>query len=100
MVRAVTEDGYTRAPRRRQAVKAALIAERGAWCEYCDRGFPASQLTLDHVIPRKRIADLDLDRTLLWDPANLKLACDRCNKRKGARTARPRPGRVEVARGW
>jgi len=49
-------------------------------CQYCNRRFPASQLSLDHVIPRSRGG-----RTT-WD--NIVSACLKCNVAKGGRTPR------------
>ncbi|MCD6451660.1 MAG: HNH endonuclease [Acidobacteria bacterium] len=47
-------------------------------CQYCGKEFPASELTLDHVIPLTRGGDHS------WE--NLVTACKGCNNRKGART--------------
>lgn len=47
-------------------------------CQYCGRAFPASELTLDHVIPASHGG-----RTS-WD--NLVAACLPCNQRKRDRT--------------
>jgi 5-methylcytosine-specific restriction endonuclease McrA len=44
-------------------------------CQYCHRVFPASKLTMDHVLPRKHGG-----RTA-WD--NIASACGPCNFRKG-----------------
>ena len=46
-------------------------------CQYCLSGFPASELTFDHLIPRSRGG-----RTS-W--TNIVTACNRCNLRKGNR---------------
>ena len=65
-------------------------------CQYCDRDFPASDLTFDHVIPRSRGG-----RTT-W--ANVVAACEPCNLAKGSRTpseshlAPRRPPRCPTAR--
>ena len=57
-------------------------------CQYCSDGFPAEQLTFDHVLPRSRGG-----RTT-WD--NVVTACQSCNLRKGNRT--PRESGMKPAR--
>ncbi|MCA1630800.1 MAG: HNH endonuclease [Acidobacteria bacterium] len=47
-------------------------------CQYCGKGLPPSELTLDHVHPRSRGGESS------WD--NLVACCKRCNHRKGSRT--------------
>ncbi len=47
-------------------------------CQYCGKGFPPSELTLDHVFPRAR------GGSSTWD--NLVTSCRRCNNVKGNRT--------------
>ena len=47
-------------------------------CQYCGRRFSATELSLDHVIPRSR------GGTTTWD--NIVSACRACNVRKGGRT--------------
>ena len=56
-----------------------VFARDGFRCVYCGRGFPAEQLTLDHVQPRMRGGDNT--------PGNLVTACAACNTRKGSRAA-------------
>ncbi|MCB2055915.1 MAG: HNH endonuclease [Geminicoccaceae bacterium] len=46
-------------------------------CQYCGHGFPAQELTFDHLVPRSRGG-----RTS-W--ANIVTACNRCNLSKGNR---------------
>ena len=46
-------------------------------CQYCGSGFPAENLTFDHVIPRAR------GGTTLW--GNVVTACAPCNLSKGHR---------------
>ncbi len=46
-------------------------------CQYCRHVLPASDLTLDHVVPRSRGGRTD------WD--NLVACCHRCNTLKGDR---------------
>lgn len=47
-------------------------------CQYCGVKFPASELTLDHVVPRCQ------GGTSKWE--NLVVACGPCNHRKNDRT--------------
>lgn len=71
--------GYDRLPE--QGVKLNrrnLFARDRNRCQYCNRIFPTSELSLDHVIPRSR-GGQDT-----WE--NLVCACIRCNARKGGRT--------------
>ena len=44
-------------------------------CQYCGQHFPRSQLTIDHVVPRK------FGGRTRWD--NVVAACDRCNCDRG-----------------
>jgi len=47
-------------------------------CQYCQRRFASSNLSLDHVIPRSR------GGSTTWE--NVVCACLKCNVRKGGRT--------------
>ncbi|PYV16934.1 MAG: HNH endonuclease [Acidobacteria bacterium] len=47
-------------------------------CQFCGRVLPASELTLDHVVPRSRGGHTD------WD--NLVACCHRCNNQKSDRS--------------
>lgn len=47
-------------------------------CQYCGRHLPKSELTLDHVIPRRKGGKTE------WE--NVVTACKVCNHRKGDRT--------------
>ena len=49
----------------------------GYACQYCQKQFPQSMLTLDHVIPRSR------GGTTVWE--NVVTACKKCNIKKGNR---------------
>ena len=55
-----------------------LYRRDGYSCQYCSHSQPASNLSIDHVLPRSRGG-----RTT-WE--NCVLACVRCNTRKGDRT--------------
>lgn len=70
---------YDRLPR--QTVKfnrRNLFARDGNRCQYCGKKFPSSELSLDHVIPRR------LGGQSTWE--NVVCACTQCNVRKGGRT--------------
>jgi 5-methylcytosine-specific restriction endonuclease McrA len=71
--------GYDRLPA--QIVKLNrrnLFARDRNTCQYCGRGFPTSELSIDHVTPRSRGGGDT------WE--NLVCACVKCNARKGGRT--------------
>lgn len=55
-----------------------LFARDGNRCQYCGRGFPTSELSLDHVVPRSRGGEAS------WE--NIVCCCVKCNVRKGGRT--------------
>jgi len=55
-----------------------LFARDANQCQYCGRGFPTSELSLDHVVPRSR------GGITSWE--NIVCACVACNVRKGGRT--------------
>ncbi len=68
-------------------------------CQFCGRIFPASELTLDHVMPRSRGGRSS------WE--NLVASCYQCNNSKGDRTPeeaglhlnrRPRPFTLHTSR--
>jgi 5-methylcytosine-specific restriction endonuclease McrA len=68
-------------------------------CQFCKRTFPASELTLDHVMPRSRGGRSS------WE--NLVACCYACNNHKGDRTPeeaglkltrRPRPFTLHTSR--
>jgi len=71
--------GYDRLPA--QGVKLNrrnLFARDRNRCQYCSALFPTSELSIDHVIPRRQ------GGPDTWE--NLVCACIRCNARKGGRT--------------
>lgn len=55
-----------------------VMARDSNQCQYCKRRLPASELSLDHVVPRS------LKGPHTWE--NVVCACLRCNVRKGGRT--------------
>ena len=70
--------GYRRIPFQGRALsrKNILMRDRNT-CQFCSRGFPASELTLDHIVPRSRGGESS------WE--NLVACCHPCNNRKGDR---------------
>jgi len=69
---------YRRIPYQSRALsrKNILLRDRNT-CQYCGVVLPASELTLDHVIPRSRGGNSS------WE--NLVACCHSCNHRKGNR---------------
>jgi len=57
-------------------------------CQYCNRRFPTSELSLDHVVPRS------VGGLATWD--NIVCACTTCNVKKGGRT--PKQANMALAR--
>lgn len=55
-----------------------LFARDEHTCQYCDRVFPLSQLSFDHVVPRSRGGETS------W--TNVVCCCIKCNSSKGNRT--------------
>jgi len=45
-------------------------------CQYCNKRFPETELTIDHVIPRSK------GGTNIWE--NVVAACKPCNQKKGS----------------
>lgn len=70
---------YDRVPRARAKLNRRNIFARDRnRCQYCGKKFPTSELSLDHVVPKK------LNGQSTWE--NLVCACVKCNARKGGRT--------------
>src|ERR1035438_2920859 len=69
---------YRRIPHQTRALsrKNILLRDRNS-CQYCGVVLPASELTLDHVVPRSRGGNST------WE--NLVACCHACNRRKGNR---------------
>jgi len=69
---------YRRIPFQGRALsrKNILLRDRNT-CQFCARVFPASDLTLDHIVPRSRGGDST------WE--NLVACCHPCNNKKGDR---------------
>ncbi len=65
-----------------------VFARDGNQCQYCGRGFPTSELSLDHVVPRSR------GGITSWE--NIVCACVACNVKKGGRT--PHEARMHLIR--
>jgi 5-methylcytosine-specific restriction endonuclease McrA len=58
--------------------RANIYARDHNTCQYCNRAFPTSDLTFDHVVPAAQGGRKD------WE--NIVTACIACNRRKGGRT--------------
>jgi 5-methylcytosine-specific restriction endonuclease McrA len=91
---------YRHIPQQSRALsrKNILLRDRNT-CQFCGTAFPASELTLDHVLPRSRGGRSS------WE--NLVASCYSCNNRKGDRTPeeaglklqrRPRPFTLHTSR--
>jgi len=91
---------YRHIPQQTRALsrKNILLRDRNT-CQFCARVFPASELTLDHVVPRSRGGHST------WE--NLVACCYQCNNQKGDRTPeeaglhlarRPRPFTLHTSR--
>ena len=91
---------YRHIPQQTRALsrKNILLRDRNT-CQFCSRHFPASELTLDHVVPRSR------GGSSTWE--NLVACCYACNNGKGDRTPeeaglklarRPRPFTLHTSR--
>jgi len=69
---------FRRIPYQTRALSRKNILMRDRYtCQFCGRVLPASELTLDHVVPRSRGGHTD------WD--NLVACCHTCNNLKGDR---------------
>jgi 5-methylcytosine-specific restriction endonuclease McrA len=80
---------YERLPNRSLRLNRHTIFARDEHCcQYCGRRLPASQLSLDHVLPRSRGGDTS------WE--NVVCACLTCNIRKGGRT--PQEAHMRLSR--
>jgi 5-methylcytosine-specific restriction endonuclease McrA len=91
---------YRHIPQQSRALsrKNILLRDRNT-CQFCGSTFPASELTLDHVMPRSR------GGRSTWE--NLVACCYNCNNNKGDRTPeeaglelvrRPRPFTLHTSR--
>ncbi len=70
---------YRRIPHQTRALSRKNILMRDRYtCQYCQRGMPSSEMTLDHVVPRSRAGETT------WE--NLVACCHQCNNVKGNRT--------------
>lgn len=80
---------YDRVPRQSLRFnRRNLLARDGHQCQYCGNGFPNSQLSLDHVVPRSRGGETS------WE--NIVCSCVGCNSKKGGRT--PQEARMKLIR--
>ena len=69
---------YIKPARRPAFTRFNVFLRDRLFCQYCGEGFPAPELTFDHVVPRSQGG-----RTT-WE--NVVTACSPCNLRKGGRT--------------
>ena len=91
---------YARVPRKSRTMsRRSILMRDNNTCQYCLQPFPASQLTLDHIIPQSR------NGPSTWE--NLVVSCKPCNNVKAARTPeeagmpllrRPRPFTIHTSR--
>ncbi len=63
-----------------------VFARDGNHCMYCNKRFSASELSIDHVVPKSR------GGATAWE--NVVSSCVRCNVRKGGRT--PKEARMQL----
>ncbi len=76
--RVIRLSGYDRVPRREvRFSRHNVLARDEHRCQYCGKRLPASQLSLDHVMPKSRGGPSS------W--TNVVAACNPCNTRKGGR---------------
>lgn len=70
---------FDRVPRQRVRLnRRNLFARDGGKCQYCNKAFPTSELSIDHVVPSCNGGETT------WE--NVVCACVKCNVRKGGRT--------------
>jgi 5-methylcytosine-specific restriction endonuclease McrA len=79
---------YYALPKRVMRANRSNILERdGYTCVYCGKKPGASKLTLDHIIPRSRWAEIPSEKKPpefhSWE--NMVTACRECNTRKGSK---------------
>lgn len=69
---------YDRLPRQQVKFNRRNIYARDhSCCQYCGKGYPTSELSLDHVVPRSR------GGKTVWE--NVVCCCTSCNVKKGGR---------------
>jgi 5-methylcytosine-specific restriction endonuclease McrA len=81
---------------RRQAAAKAVFAHWGTVCHLCGK---EGADTIDHLVPRSVIKELDLPMSL-FDVDNLRPAHRACNSKRGKKAAPVRRLRAERAVGW
>ncbi len=70
--------GYEKVPKREvKFSRRNILARDENRCQYCGKKFPASRLSIDHVVPKSR------GGASAWK--NVVAACNECNTRKGGR---------------
>ena len=80
--------GYDKLPRNEVKLnRRNIFARDHNRCQYCERKFPMSELSLDHVVPRSQGGGTS------W--TNLVCCCVKCNTKKGGRT--PKQAQMPLA---
>ena len=71
-------NAFSRPRKRIKFNRRNIIRRDKSCCQYCGEYFPATKLTLDHVIPRSKGGKTD------W--GNIVSSCSACNLKKGSKT--------------
>ncbi len=70
---------YVKIPHKKVVLTRKNILIRDKYtCQYCGKRFPASELTIDHIIPKSK------GGLTKWD--NVVACCKKCNEKKGHRS--------------
>lgn len=81
--------GYDKLPKQEVKLnRRNIFARDHNTCQYCGKGFPTSELSLDHIHPRSQGGGSS------W--TNLVCCCVRCNAQKGGRT--PKQAHMKLIR--
>lgn len=76
--RVIRLNTYDKFPKRQEKVSRKNILIRDEYrCQYCGKNYPATQLSVDHVIPRSKKGSSS------WE--NMVACCGKCNSKKGGR---------------
>jgi 5-methylcytosine-specific restriction endonuclease McrA len=65
--------------RQREKARATIRRRPHVRCHYCQTKIPRSQITLDHAVPKSKGGTYSM--------INMRAACEKCNKNKGAKNA-------------
>ncbi|MCE9499736.1 MAG: HNH endonuclease [Leptospira sp.] len=79
---------YNHLPKRKiRLSRQNILIRDNHTCSYCAKQLSASKLTLDHIIPKSRWAEIQKDRKATdfnsWE--NIVTACKECNTKKGSK---------------